>query len=816
MVFLSFCLFFVFTLLVLYHQLPFRIWELGTAIYLLTSLFLPISWSVTVLIWLFFTGVIIVFRLPSARTYLANTAFQYAKKSLPHLSKTEEEALSIGETWFEAGIFQGRPDWETLSKTQSHLTEEEQAFLENETQALCTLLEEWNINQQNDLPAPVWKFIKEKGFLGLVIDKKYGGKGFSARAHSDIVLKVASRSAVGAVTVMVPNSLGPGELLQYYGTEEQKSTYLPKLAKGEHIPCFALTEPGAGSDATSIESEAIVIQHTTNHRTELYLSITLNKRWITLAPIATLIGVAVNLKDPNHLLGDEGEEGITCVLIERNTPNLEIGNRHLPADQVFMNGTIRGNNILVPISSIIGGQKNAGHGWKMLVECLSIGRSISLPALASASTSIAYLTSSAYTRIRRQFSQELVEFEGIQEKLAEIGGLNYLINATRLLTVTAVNSHIKPSVASGITKYLNTELSRVVINAAMDIHAGRTVVVGPRNYLFSLYQGIPISITVEGANILSRNLLIFGQGSMACHPFLRQEFYAISQNNESQFTLLFWQHLKYHLSLFAKTVATTWTSGRLIMTPKHSLQREAQQLNRLSYAYAWLSDLALLALGGKLKRKERLSARLADALCYLYAAMAVIHYANDNKQTSDDILHAKWATQFAFYHAQHAMLEFCRNFPIKPLSWLLRLIAFPFGQTLKKPQDDLEQKLAKRMGTNNHYRDRLKKAVFVCEEAKKGTKEGVSEVESAFQLLLQYGDLYHKVPELKRYKFKALKDKLTEKVKLGTLSEKDKDNIVLMEKVRWDVEQVDEYPAEAFQPRELHSITDTFKNPLDE
>ncbi|WP_428413842.1 acyl-CoA dehydrogenase, partial [Legionella sp.] len=429
---------------------------------------------------------------------------------------------------------------ERLSKVATELSAEEQAFLDNETQILCGMVDEWQISQEHDLPENVWTYLKENGFFGLVIPQEYGGKGFSARAHSDVVQKIASRSGVTGVTVMVPNSLGPGELINYYGTDEQKNHYLPRLAKGIDIPCFALTEPGAGSDATSIQSDAIVMQKQVDGKTVLGLSITIDKRWITLAPIATLIGLAVNVRDPDGLLQGEGMEGITCVLVPRDTPNLEVGNRHLPAAQPFMNGTVRGKDIFVPITAVIGGQKRVGGGWQMLVECLSIGRSISLPAMGAGSSAICYLTSGAFARIRRQFNIEIAQFEGIEEKLAEIAGLTYLTSATRLLTVAAVNEHKKPSVASAITKYFNTELARATINDAMDVHAGRAVVVGPRNYLTNFYQGIPISITVEGANVMSRNLLIFGQGSMACHPFIRDEFYAVANEDKAAFRDVIW------------------------------------------------------------------------------------------------------------------------------------------------------------------------------------------------------------------------------------------------------------------------------------
>src|SRR3990167_225352 len=672
---LFFIIFFIFTLLVLYHSLPFRIWELGTAIYLLSTLFTPIAWSITFLLWLFFGSVIACIRLPSCRASINNFAFQHAEKAIPKLSKTEEEALNTGDTWFEQSIFQGAPDWKLLKKQKLSLTDEEQAFLDNETEELCKMLDSWSIMQAHDLPKKAWNFIKNKGFLGIVIAKKYGGKGFSAYAHSEIVFKLASRSGPGVVTVMVPNSLGPGELLQYYGTEEQKKEFLPELAEGKLIPCFALTEPGAGSDATSIESQALVMEKTIKGKKEIVLSLTLNKRWITLAPVATLIGLAVNLKDPQGLLKGKGTEGITCLLIQRDLPNLEIGNRHIPAHESFMNGTIRGKDIIVPISAIIGGQENAGKGWHMLFECLAIGRSNFFPPLSTASSASCYIATGAYAKVRRQFKPEIAQFEGIQEKLANIAGRDYLLNATRELTVGAVFQHLKPSVSSGLTKYLTTELARLNIIDAMDVHAGRSVVLGPRNYLFNAYQSLPISITVEGANIMSRNLLIFGQGSMACHPYVRKEFNALANKNRSAFEALFWQHARYSLSNLARMICSAFTGGIFIYAEKHALKREMQKLTRLSQPYAFLADAALMLLGGQLKRKERLSARLADIMMYLYSAMAVIHYFEKHAQEKDEVSHAKWACSFAFYHAQAAMLDFCDNFPIKPLNYLFRFLA---------------------------------------------------------------------------------------------------------------------------------------------
>ena len=798
-----------FSLTVLYRSISPRIWEIGSAIYLLIATFvIGIPWLAGIIVWGVIAAMVTLLRVESVRDALSDAVFQRAEKSIPKLSKTEEEALNAGDVWLEKSIFTGEPDWEKLANIQTELTAEEQHFLDNETETLCAMLDDWAIIKEHDLPADVWAYMKNKGFFALVIAKEYGGKGFSARAHSDIVLKIASRSPSAAVTVMVPNSLGPGELLQHYGTEEQKSYYLPRLAKGTDIPCFALTEPGAGSDATSIESQAIVKHKKIDGKMVLGLEITLEKRWITLAPVATLIGLAVQLKDPDGLLAGVGEEGITCVLIGRDTPHLEIGNRHLPAELAFMNGTIRGKGIFVPIDCIIGGQAKAGSGWQMLVECLSIGRSISLPALAAATSNVAYVATGAYAKVRRQFNVDIAQFDGIGEKLADIAGINYLVNATRLLTLAAVNEHKKPSVASAITKYYNTELARVALIAAMDVHAGRMVVMGPRNYLAGHYQGAPVSITVEGANIMTRNLLIFGQGSIACHPFVRDEFYAISNQDGEAFRALFWKHAAYFMRNLAKTICSAWTGGRFISVPNSPLKREYQRLSRLSFAYAWLADLALMTLGGELKRKERLSARLADGMSYLYLAMAALRYCRDGDNTEQ--LHAKWAVSYCFYHAQASLLALCKNFPIRSLGVVARFIAFPWGQSMAYPCDRLSGKLAKEMCDNHAYREQLKKSLYLSGDP----TQPIDRVEHAFQLMKKHADLYQKVPELKRCKWGNFKAVLTAKVAEKVITQQEMDDIMTVEQARWDAIQVDEFTQEAMQQTVLVSAVDTISSPL--
>ena len=806
-----FLIYLIFTLVVLYRAINPLVWGIGSVIYLIVATFIVgLPLVIGLILWLLIIAAIIVIQVEPVRILISDHLYKTAGKSIPKLSKTEEEALNAGDTWLEQDIFVGQPNWDRLASVSTQLTQEEQSYIDNETQILCSMVDEWEISQEHDLPAKVWTYMKDNGFFGLVIPKEFGGKGFSARAHSDVVMKIASRSGVAAVTVMVPNSLGPGELLNYYGTEEQKAYYLPRLAKGIDIPCFALTEPGAGSDATSIQSSAIVVQKTVEGKSILGLNITLDKRWITLAPIATLIGLAVNLKDPDGLLQGEGVEGITCLLIPRDTENLQIGNRHLPSDQPFMNVTVRGKDIFVPITTIIGGQKRAGTGWQMLVECLSIGRSISLPALGAGSSTISYLATGAFARIRRQFNVEIAQFEGVAEKLAEIAGLNYLISSTRLLTVAAVNEHKKPSVASAITKYFNTELARVVVSSAMDVHGGRAVVVGPRNYLTGFYQGVPISITVEGANIMSRNLLIFGQGSMACHPFIRDEFYAVSSENKEAFRSIIWNHIQYFMQNLAKTICSAWTGGLFISVPNSPMKREYKRLARLSHAFAWLADLSLIYLGGDLKRRERLSARLADGLSYLYMAMAALRNVQMNADHPDEQLHAKWAVSYCFYHAQKAMIELCQNFPSRPLGFLMRLLAFPFGQTMRYPTDRLDQKLAALMTCNNHYRDRMKNFIFLSGDA----SQPVDRMEDALQLIIKTDGLSPKINDLKRYKFGKLTAKLEEKVAKGELSQQEMNDLVAVEKARWDAILVDEFSFDSMKKKTFKSITDSIKSPF--
>lgn len=787
MAFSLFILYMIFTLVMLYKSYNPVIWDIASVLYIVfATIFLGFPILLGLVLWVIIIAVIIIHQIADIRFLLSDFIYKKVKNKLPTISKTEELALNAGDTWFEESIFRGEPALAELKKIVPKLTTEEENFINNEVNHLCFMLDDWSIHEAKDMPQEIWRYIKEQGFLGLVIPKKYNGKGFSALAHSEIVMKIASRSSTAAVSVMVPNSLGPAELLLHYGTDEQKQYYLPRLAKGEEVPCFALTEPEAGSDATSIGSNAIVVSKNIKGKEIIGLSISLDKRWITLAPIATLLGVAVDLRDPNGLLANVGEEGITCVLIPRETKNLVIGNRHLPAYTSLMNGTIRGEDIFVPISNIIGGQKNAGRGWEMLVECLSIGRSISLPALSAAVSSVSYLTSGAFSCIRQQFKTDIGQFEGIKEKLAEIAGLTYLVNATRLLTLAAVDAQKKPSVASAITKYFTTEIARQNINHAMDIHGGRAVVLGPRNYLMDSYSSIPIFITVEGANIMTRNLLIFGQGAIAAHPFLRGEMAAIREEDGQKFHDLIWQHISYFCRNFAKAVCSSWTKGFFIKVSEHSMQNEYRTLVRLSHNYALLADLCLIYLGGELKRKERLSARLADGMGYLYMASAALHYASDIANNQDVKLHAEWASKYCFAKAQKSMLDLCENFPGRWFGGLIKFILFPFGQDLRLVDDKIDNRLATLMMENNEYRKQLLQDIYVVSDP-------LARVEDAYQLIIANRDLYKKIAKFKRYKLDEIEKLLKEEVSSGKLSKAELEIIMNVERARREAITVDEF-----------------------
>jgi len=707
------------------YRAPFWAWSLAYA------LSMGVLWAVEIgsnllLSWFSLIGAIIIgfFSCPwLRRRYIFTPLLPLFKQRLPLMSATEQEAIAAGDVWWEGRLFQGKPNWEKLlAFPKPELSEEELHFLNNQVEKLCAMVQEWPVSHLNlDLPKTVWDYLKQERFFGMIIPKEYGGLGFSPLAHSTIIQKIGTRSITAAITAMVPNSLGPAELLLRYGTEAQKNEYLKKLALGEEIPCFGLTSLEAGSDAGAITDVGFVCQGEYEGKSVLGIQLSWNKRYITLAPIATVLGLAFKLYDPDRLLGGKESLGITVCLIPTNHPGVEIGLRHFPLNQTFLNGPTRGKNVFVPLDFVIGGVEMAGQGWRMLVECLSAGRGISLPALSASLAKISYRTTGAYSKIRRQFNASIGHFEGIEAALAKIAGYTYLIEATRLFALTPLHQALQPAIVSAIAKYHMTEMSRKVVNHAMDIHGGKAIMLGPNNYLGRCYESIPISITVEGANILTRNLIIFGQGAVRCHPYLQQEIMAIQQEKTEdgarQLDAVFWQHLAYSCSNVIRAFFQALTDGRLCKTPKDTLfKRRYQQLTRLSVALAFLSDSALIILGGALKRRERLSARLGDVLSQLFLASAVLKYYHDAGSKKEDIPYVEWSLKTCLYESQEAIDKICQNFPLRWIGKLFRFILFPYGKTFGLPNDKLEHQLAVSMMQPSAFRDRLTQHCYLSHE----------------------------------------------------------------------------------------------------
>ena len=641
---------------------------------------------------------------------LSAPIFAIYKKLLPQMSTTEQEALEAGTVWWDGDLFSGKPDWNKwLAVPRATLSAEEQAFVDGPTNVLCSMLDEWkSTHELHDLQPEVWQFIKDNGFLGMIIPKEYGGKGFSAYGHSQVVMKISTRSSTGAVSVMVPNSLGPSELLMHYGTKEQKDFYLPRLAKGIDIPCFALTAPEAGSDAASMTDAGIVCKQMWQGAETLGLRVTWEKRYITLGPIATILGLAFKAYDPDKLLGGETDLGITCALIPTNHPGVNIGRRHMPLNAAFMNGPNSGKDVFIPMYWVIGGQPMLGQGWRMLMECLAAGRSISLPAQSIAAGKVTSFTSGAYSRVRQQFKTAIGKFEGIEEPLARIGAMTYLLDATRTITAGALDLGEKPSVLSAISKYHATERMRQVVIDAMDIHGGKGICLGPNNYLGRAYQQVPIAITVEGANILTRSLIIFGQGAIRCHPWVLKEMNAARADSIDAFDDAFWGHIKFTISNAGRALWLGITGGVGMPAPACAeTKRYYQQMTRFSSAFALLADVSMFVIGGSLKRKEKLSARLGDVLSLLYLSSCTLKFYDERGQQKDELPLLKWALYDCAFKIQVAMDGILKNFPNRPIAWVLRRLVFPKGMTLIQPSDELGHEVAKILINPSAARDRL-------------------------------------------------------------------------------------------------------------
>lgn len=759
---------------------------------IVTALILT-PWALILGIPLVALSIIILFA-PLRFNLITQPAYKTLANSMPSISTTEQEALEAGTSWWEKELFMGAPDWSQFEKyPYPTLSAEEQSFIDNEVELLCSMLDEWEIHHHlKDLPPEVWQFIKEKGFLGLIIPKSFGGKEFSSFAQSRIMSKIASRSLTTAVSCMVPNSLGPGELLMHYGTDAQKQQYLPGLAKGEEIPCFGLTSPEAGSDAGAIPDSGVVCYDEYEGAQVLGLRMNFSKRWITLAPIATVVGLAFKLYDPEGLLGDKNktEYGITCALIPASHAGVKIGARHYPGSP-FMNGTVEGEDVFIPIDWIIGGQQNAGKGWRMLMECLGVGRGISLPALATAAGEMSYLTVGAFAKIRQQFNISVGKFEGVQEATSEIASDAYMLEAFRYLVTCGLNQGGTPAVMTAMAKYYATETMRKVVNHGMDIAGGRAIQLGPRNFLALTYQAIPIAITVEGANILTRSLMIFGQGSMRCHPYLFEELQLLQSedknNSVKKFDDLLFKHLAYTFNRGARSFAYGWTGGSSD-APQSADQFTAsyyKTINRFSANFALVSDMSLGLLAGDLKRKEMLSGRLADIHAHLFISTAILKFYEAGQKTEAEQLHAKLALQKAFLNIQEAFWGLFENFPAKLPAAFVKWICFPFGRVISKPDDELKQQVAELMMQEHPFREQLKHHVFYSTKADDVT----GRLEHAFQILRTLEPLWNKFKkDESKGKFTGLtfEENIAQAIKEGFISESEAQQLLQYNAIRFD------------------------------
>ena len=667
-----------------------------------------------------FAGLILV--RPLRRAVISRPLFATYRKVLPQMSETERDALEAGTVWWEGELFRGKPDWKKLhAYPKPTLTAAEQSFMDNECAEACRLVDDWKVTHElYDLPNEAWRYIKDKGFLGMIIPKKYGGLEFSAYAHSQVVTKLSTRSSALSASVMVPNSLGPAELLLHYGTEEQKNHYLPRLAKGIEVPAFALTSPWAGSDAASIPDNGIICKGMWQGKEVLGMRVSWDKRYITLAPVCTVFGLAFHLYDPDGLLGAKKHIGITCALVPYDHPGVDTGRRHFPLNAMFMNGPTRGKDVFMPLDYIIGGPKMAGQGWRMLMECLAAGRSISLP---SSNAGMAQMTARAvggYARVRSQFKMAVGKFEGVEEALTRIGAYTYMMDATRTMTAGAVDLGEKPSVVSAIAKYHVTERARQVVNDGMDIVGGKGICLGPSNFIGRAYQQIPIGITVEGANILTRSLIVFGQGAIRCHPYLLPEMQAAQNKDVRQglvdFDKALWGHVGYTIkngfrALWLGMTGSHFVGVNVDVAPE--VRRYYQQMTRFSAAFAFLSDISLLVLGGSVKRREKLSARLGDILAQMYLISCTLkRYEVDGRQAADaPLMH--WAIWDAMYKAQEAFDGVIANFPVRFIAAFLQRSIFPWGHPYVVPSDDVGHQVAKLLIAPSATRDRLTAECFL-------------------------------------------------------------------------------------------------------
>lgn len=777
------------------------------------------SWGSTIIVALVYAAIAAPLNLPQIRkTYLTLPILKIYQKMLPQLSETEKVALDAGTVGWEGDLFSGRPRWsQLLRKRTPELTVEEKAFIDGPLEELCDMVDTWDISHSRaDLPEEIWNHLKVHGFFGLVIPKEYGGNGFSALAHRAVLQKVSGLSAEVSSSIAVPNSLGPAELILHYGTEEQKNYYLPRLAKGKEIPCFGLTGPTAGSDATSIPDHGIVCKGQWEGEEVLGVRLNFDKRYITLAPVATVIGLAFRMYDPDQLLGDKEDIGISLALIPRDTEGVDVGNRHLPLNVPFQNGPIRGKDVFIPLSALIGGTSMMGQGWRMLVECLSVGRAISLPSCGTGAAKMVSLATGSYARIRKQFNMPIGRFEGVEEALARIAGLTYAASAVSKMTAVAVDQGEKPSVPSAIAKYHATEYARTAITDSMDIHGGKGIIMGPGNYLGRAWQGAPIWITVEGANILTRSMMIFGQGAIRCHPYVLKQMAAVNQSDKrkrlNDFDKALWGHIGLSVGNAVRSMVLGLSFSRFAAVPgDRRTRRYYRKLSRYSSAFAFLADVCMLTFGGKLKQKEYISARLADVLSQLYISSAMLKRFEDQGRPAADQAILAWAFHDSIYRMQEALRGVIDNLPNPVMRLGLSAIIFPFGKRERKPNDRLNHKVAQLLINPGETRDRLTDGTYSA------NREGhlIGFMEDLLPRVIAAEPLERKMLKAQRsgqVTGLSSDEQLDSALAAGVLTETETEMLRQVRADTFKVISVDDFPAEELRSGLRYRAADTLEN----
>ncbi|EPX77587.1 acyl-CoA dehydrogenase [Litoreibacter arenae] len=731
---------------------------------------------------------------------LTKPIHKWAKGVLPALSQTESEALTAGEVWWEAELFSGNPDWSKLHDVKApKLSDEEQAFFDGPCQELCGMIDDWKINHEDgDLPPEVWQFLRDNKFFGMIIPKSHGGLEFSAFAHSEIVRFISTRSVAAAVTVMVPNSLGPGELLHQFGTDEQKDYWLPRLTDGRELPAFGLTSAEAGSDASAMVDEGVICKGQWDGEEVLGIRLNWAKRYITLSPVCTVLGLAFKLRDPDGLLGDTEDIGITCALVPTDLEGVDIGRRHLPSSTMFMNGPTTGKDVFIPIDNIIGGPDYAGKGWMMLMSALAAGRGISLPSMGCAAIALSAHTTGAYARIRQQFNLPIGKFGGVQARLGRLAADAYAMDAARHLTCAGLDEGRALSVISAIMKAHATYRMREALNDAMDVHSGKAVIDGPSNYLLPLYRAVPIGITVEGANIVTRSLIIFGQGSIRAHPHMLDNMLALQEDDPQtsleKFDKSFWAHVGHTTKTLFRAWGRALTGGRFAPAPDAGKATPIyRQLSRWSAAYALTADFAFLTLGGALKRKEMISGRMGDILSEMYILSAALKRWEDEGRQEADLPVLQYAAADAFQRIQTALDEVIVNLPARWAAWVLRFLTWP-GATARGPDDRLVAECSDLIYEPSATRDRITGRIHEgC------NRDGVKVLNECYVKVTEMAPVMKRLRDAKRTPQEALE--------AGLLSDAEMAEIEEMNKLVSRVVAVDEFtPEELSRYFKDHSV----------